>query len=133
MATLWHGYVFEELPPQGWFKSCLKNFLALTVESPKSLTFISAGQWTPLSFCTMVGTIEPTIVQLGSNSWRILNHFQVKESDPSDPHLSLLKEEIRSQYRCWWLRHLTNPDNSPKLRTFCLFKTSFGTSPYLDT
>ena len=52
-----------------------------------------------------------------SNSWRTLNHFQVKESDPSDlpppPPPSLLKEEIQSQYRCSWLRHLANPNNCP--------------------
>ena len=67
-----------------------------------------------------------------SNSWRILNHFQIKESDPTDPPPCLLKEAIRSQYHCWWLRQFANPNNSPKLRTFRLFKTSFGTSPYLD-
>ena len=44
----------------------------------------------------------------------------------------ILKEEIRSQYWCWWLRKFANPNHSPKLRTFRLFKTSFGTSPYLD-
>ena len=67
-----------------------------------------------------------------SNSWRILNHFKVQESDPTDPPPCVLKEEIRSQYRCWWLRKFANPDHSPKLRTFRLFKTSFGTSAYLD-
>ena len=67
-----------------------------------------------------------------SNSWRILNHFKVQESDPTDPPPCVLKEEIRSQYRCWWLRKFANPDHSPKLRTFRLFKTSFGTSSYLD-
>ena len=67
-----------------------------------------------------------------SNSWRILNHFKVQESDPSDPPPCVLKEEIKSQYRCWWLRKFANPDHSPKLRTFRLFKTSFGTSSYLD-
>ena len=44
----------------------------------------------------------------------------------------ILKEEIRSQYRCWWLCKFANPNHSPKHRTFRLFKTSFGTSPYLD-
>ena len=67
-----------------------------------------------------------------SNSWLILNNFKVQESDPTDPPPCVLKEEIRSQYRCWWLRKFANPDHSPKLRTFRLFKTSFGTSPYLD-
>ena len=64
-----------------------------------------------------------------SNSWHILDKFQVQESNPSDIPSKCLKDEIRSQYRCWWLQHLAVPSNSPKFHTFQLFKTSFANSP----
>ena len=44
-----------------------------------------------------------------------------------------LKHEARSQYCCWWLQHLATPTNDPELCTYRLFKTSFATSPYLNT
>ena len=83
----------------------------------------------PLRYCVIATKSK---YNWWSNSWRILNHFKVQESDPTDPPPCVLKEEIRSQYRCWWLRKFANPDHSSKLRTFRLFKTSFGTSSYLD-
>ena len=67
-----------------------------------------------------------------NNSWRILEKFHIQILDPSDFSPKSLKEDVHTQYRCWWLKHLANPSNAPKLRTYRLFKTSFATSPYLN-
>ena len=66
-----------------------------------------------------------------NNSWCILNKFQIQAQDPFDFSPKGLKEDVQTQYRCWWLKELSIPTNVPKLRTYRLFKTSFATSPYL--
>ena len=48
-----------------------------------------------------------------NNSWRILEKFHIQRLDPSDFSPKSLKEDVHSQYCCWWLKHLANPSNAP--------------------
>ena len=68
-----------------------------------------------------------------NNAWRILNHFQVTDSNISKYTSKLLKEHLQGEYRRWWMTFLATPTNAPKLDTYRLFHTSFHTAPYLNT
>ena len=66
-----------------------------------------------------------------NNTWHLLQHFHITEDViPDSTHH--LQDDICGEYRRWWVTHLSNQTNAPKLDTFRKFHQSFHTAPYLN-
>ena len=48
------------------------------------------------------------------------------------PQTCSVKDDLKGQYRRWWIQQFSDPTNLPKLRPFRLFKTSLAPSNCLN-
>ena len=67
-----------------------------------------------------------------NNSWRLLEDLHITPDNIGSVNPKELKDDLRGQYRRWWLQQFLDPNALPKLRTFRLFKKSFAPSDYLN-